>query len=134
VINNTWASRLKSHEYISDRIAKAIFELPQKHKLDVINIYASTQARANSNEAKTEEVYSELTRQVKSHDTKYTTTVVAGDFNAKVGQRGDGEECMGRFTRGRRNNNGQMLVDFCHENKLIAANSLFEHRASHMTT
>ena len=41
---------------------------------------------------------------------------------------------MGLYTRGRRNNNGQRLVEFCENNNFIIANSLFKHRACHTTT
>ena len=134
VLNKMWSNKLKTYEYISDRIAKAEFELSNKRRLVVINVYAPTQARADANETEIEAFYSDLQVQVKMHDKKDTITVIAGDFNAKVGQRIDGEECLGQFTRGRRNNNGQRLVEFCEENNLAVSNSLFKHRASHTTT
>ena len=126
--------KIKSYVYVTDRIATAEIELSPGRTLIIINVYAPTQARADKYEAETDQFYQDLTRQLKMHDSKNITTIVAGDFNAKVGQRGEGEECMGLFTRGRRNNNGQRLVEFCENYNLTVANSLFKHRACHTTT
>jgi hypothetical protein len=41
---------------------------------------------------------------------------------------------MGKFSRGRRNSNGQQLVEFCECNDFVITNTLFDHRASHRTT
>ena len=59
---------------------------------------------------------------------------ICGDFNAKIGKRQEGEECMGRYTRGRRNTSGQTLVDFCEANCFFVSNSAFQHKAAHITT
>ena len=90
--------------------------------------------RANSDEQERETFYDQLETLVKSHDTRRTHLVIAGDFNSKVGKSTHSDQCMGPYTRGRRNENGHRLVEFCQENELILANSLFRHRACHMTT
>ena len=61
--------------------------------------------------------------------------LVAGDFNAKLGQRDDsGGSCTGRYGRGRRNYSGAMLADFCESFGLFACNTTFQHPARHLTT
>ena len=41
---------------------------------------------------------------------------------------------MGAYTRGNRNNSGQMLINLCECNNLFIANSAFKHSARHITT
>ena len=45
-----------------------------------------------------------------------------GNFNAVVGE-GHDEKVIGKFGLGRRNDRGQMLVDFCKKKKLVATNT-----------
>ncbi|XP_063382993.1 uncharacterized protein LOC134669399 [Cydia fagiglandana] len=51
--------------------------------------------------------------------------VIMGDFNAVVGEGIDGKE-VGSFGLGKRNARGERLVQFCKENKLSLANTLFQ--------
>ena len=62
-------------------------------------------------------------------------TILAGDFNAKVGkQRHTDISCLGKFSRGRTNNSGKTLIEFCSINHLFISNSAFQHPARHITT
>ena len=63
-----------------------------------------------------------------------TTTIIIGDWNAKVGKRTDLDNCLGRYSRGRRNLSGQQLIDFCEAYNYKVANSCFQHPARHQTT
>ena len=119
---------------ISDRISKAIFHLGDDGILVLFNIYAPTQNGSKKHEYEREVLYDQLNTQITLHKSRKTTIIVAGDFNSKVGRKKNGEECMGMFTRGKRNDNGQHLVEFCEANKLYIANSHFRHRACHITT
>ena len=74
----------------------------------------------------------ELLAELKKLSTKLV--IVAGDFNAKIGKRTGTESCMGRYSRGERNPNGQELVNFCEMNNLFISNSAFKHPARHITT
>ena len=47
---------------------------------------------------------------------------ITGDWNAKVGSQG-----TGKFGLGMRNEVGQRLIEFCQENALVIANTLFQH-------
>ena len=61
--------------------------------------------------------------------------ILAGDFNAKVGKRRHTDiNCLGKFSRGRTNNSGKTLIDFCSINHLFISNSAFQHPARHITT
>ena len=60
--------------------------------------------------------------------------MMAGDFNSKVGRRTGSESCIGQWSRGRRNQNGTNLVEFCKKNGKFVANSRFQHLAKYITT
>ena len=61
---------------------------------------------------------------------------IAGDLNAKIGKlkEGDTYTCLGKFSKGKRNNNGQTLLELCEEKRLFVSNSAFNHLAPHQTT
>ncbi|RUS73679.1 hypothetical protein EGW08_018561 [Elysia chlorotica] len=60
----------------------------------------------------------------------------AGDFNAKIGgvKEGDDYTCLAKFSKSKRNNNGQTLLELCEEKKLFVSNSAFNHPSRHQTT
>ena len=52
--------------------------------------------------------------------------VVGADLNGHVGEGNNGdEECMGRHGLGKRNNEGQAVVDFAKRRKLAITNTYF---------
>ena len=66
---------------------------------------------------------------------KKTILFLCGDFNSKVGLRqNDSDTFIGKYSRGIRNSNGQLLANFCESNNLFIINSAFRHPASHITT
>ena len=50
---------------------------------------------------------------------------IIGDWNAKVGSQ-ETHEVTGKFGLGVRNEAGQRLIEFCQENSLVTANTLFQ--------
>lgn len=52
--------------------------------------------------------------------------VIMGDWNAVVGE-GKEENVVGSYGLGKRNNRGNMVVDFCKRNKLAVMNTWFKH-------
>ena len=50
---------------------------------------------------------------------------IIGDWNAKVGSQ-ETPEVTGKFGLGMRNEAGQRLIEFCQENALVIANTLFQ--------
>ena len=133
VNDNLWNLR-KCVYKISDRIAVIEFSLP-KGILSIINVYGPTQVLCNSNSNIRDEFYSDLSK-AKQLTNSSVFQIVMGDLNSKVGkyQAGIPENCMGRYRRGRRNPNGQELIDFCVERNLFIVNTAFQHRQTHITT
>ena len=58
---------------------------------------------------------------------------IIGDWNAKVGSQ-EIPRVMGKFDLGVQNEAGQRLTEFCQENALVIANTLFQqHKKRHYT-
>ena len=114
---------------------KFIKDNPADHTILLVNVYAPTSGVAKKDRQQVRKMYGELKTllaEFKKLSTK--TVIVAGDFNSKIGKRTGTETCMGKYSRGTRNQNGEDLVDFCEINKLFISNSAFKHPAKHITT
>ena len=87
----------------------------------VIQIYAPT---SNAEEAEVER-FCEDQQDLLELTRKKDVLFIIGDWNAKVG----GQETpgvTGKFGLGVRNEAGQRLLEFCQENALVIANTLFQ--------
>ena len=94
----------------------------------VIQAYAST---SNAEEAEVEWFYEDLQDLLELTPTEDVLFII-GDWSAKVGsQKTPG--VTGKFGLGIRNEAGQRLIQFCQENSLVIANTLFQHRREHST-
>ena len=61
--------------------------------------------------------------------------VLGADLNGHVGERNNGnEECMGRHRLGKRNNEGQAVVDFVKRRELAITNKYFGKQPAHRVT
>ena len=108
---------------------------PDDHMVNIINVYAPTSEKVEKNPEEAENLYAEVeTLLSKFKKMKSSITIVAGDFNAKVGKRINEERCMGSYSTGERNQSGQLLTDFCERNELFLGNTAFQHPARHITT
>ena len=87
----------------------------------VIQVYAPT---SNVEEAEVEQFYEDL-QDLLELTPKKDVLFIIGDGNAKGGsQEKPGE--TGKFGLGIRNEAGQRLIEFCQENALVIANTLFQ--------
>lgn len=121
---------LKGWEPISDRIIVARFRTNARH-LTCLQCYAPTEP---SDLADKETFYSQLQNAFSSIP-KGDITIVMGDVNAKVGSdNANYEKIMGKHGLGRRNENGDLFVDFCATNNLSIGGTLFPHREIHKIT
>ena len=87
----------------------------------VIQVYAPT---SNAEEAEVEQFYEDL-QDLLELTLKKDVLFIIGDWNAKVGSQ-ETPGVTGRFGLGMRNEAGQRLIEFCQENALIIANTLFQ--------
>ena len=87
----------------------------------VIQAYAPT---SNAEEAEVEWFYEDL-QDLLELTPKRDVLFIIGAWNAKVGSQ-EKPGVTGNFGLGVRNEAGQRLIDFCQENTLVIANTLFQ--------
>ena len=89
--------------------------------ITVIQVYAPT---SNTEEAEVERFYGDLQDLLNLTPKKYVLFII-GDWNAKVGSQ-ETPGVTGKFGLGIRKEAGQKLIEFCQENALVIANTLFQ--------
>ena len=77
-------------------------------------------------EAEVERFYEDL-QDLLELTPKKDVLFITGDWNAKVGSQ-ETPEVLGKFGLGIQNESGQRLIEFCQENALVIANTLFQHK------
>ena len=89
--------------------------------ITVIQVYAPT---SNAEEAEVKWIYENL-QDVLDLTCKKDVLFITGDWNAKVGSQ-ETHGVTGKFGLGIQNEAGQRLIEFCQENALVMANTLFQ--------
>ena len=89
--------------------------------ITVIQIYAPT---SNAKEAEVERFYEDL-QDLLELTPKKDVLFTIGDWNAKLGSQ-EIPGVTGKFGLGVQNEAGQRLIEFCQENALVIANTLFQ--------
>ena len=97
--------------------------------ITVIQVYAPT---CNAEEAEVEEVYEDL-QDLLELTPKKDVLFIIGDWNAKVGSQ-ETPGVTGKFGLGIRDEAGQSLIEFCQENALVIANTLFQQHKRRLYT
>ena len=93
--------------------------------ITVIQAYALT---SNAEEAEVERFYEDL-QDLLELTPKKDVLFVIGDWNAKIGSH-ETPGVTGKFGLGIRSEAGQRLIEFCQENTLVIANTLFQQHKS----
>ena len=89
--------------------------------ITAIQVYAPT---SNTEEAQVEQFYEDL-QYLLELAPKKNVLFITGDWNAKVGSQ-EIPGVTGKFSLGIQNKAGQRLTEFCQENALVIANTLFQ--------
>ena len=89
--------------------------------ITVIQVYAPT---INAEEAEVEWFYEDL-QDLLELTPKKDVLFIIGDWNVKVGSQ-EIPRVTGKFGLGVQNEAGQRLTDFCQENAMVIANTLFQ--------
>ena len=97
--------------------------------ITVIQVYAPT---SNAEEAELEWFYEDL-QDLLELTPKKDVLFIIGDWNAKVGSQ-ETPGVTGKFGFGIRNEAGQRLIEFCQENTLVIANTLFQQHKRRLYT
>ena len=97
--------------------------------ITVIQIYALT---SNAEEAEVEQFYEDL-QDLLELIPKKDLLVIIGDWNTKVRSQ-ELPGVTGKFGLGVENEAGQRLIEFCQENTLVIANTLFQQHKRRLYT
>ena len=103
-----------------DRMISVHFQ-SKTFNITVIQVYALT---SNAEEAEAEWFYEGLQDLLELTPPKDVLFII-GDWNAKVGSQ-EISGVTGKFGLGVQNEAGQRLIEFCQQNGLVIANSLFQ--------
>ena len=94
-----------------------------------IQVYALT---GNAEEAEVEQFYEEL-QDLLELIPKKDVLFIIGDWHGKVGSQ-ETPGATGKFGLGEQNEAGQKLIEFCQENALVIANTLFQQHKRRLYT
>ena len=97
--------------------------------ITVIQVYSST---SNTEEAEVEQFYEDL-QDILELTTPKDVLFIIGNCNAKVGSQ-ETPGVTGKFGLGIWNAAGQRLTEFCQENTLVIANTLFQQHKRRLYT
>ena len=115
-----------------DAISKAIEFVRLQGKpfnITVIQVYAPT---SNTKEGKVERFYQDL-QDLLELTPKKDVLFIIGDWNAKGGSQ-ETPGVTGKFGLGMQNEAGKRLIEFCQENALVIANTLFQQHKRRLYT
>ena len=112
----------------NDRMISVCFQ-GKPFNIIVIQVYAPT---SNAEEAAIERFYEDL-QDLLELTPKKDVLLILGDWNAKVGSQ-ETPGVTGKFGLGIRNEAGQRLIEFCQENTLVIANTLFQQHKRRLYT
>ena len=123
VQNAVLGCNLKNDRMISVRFQGKSFNIT------VIQVYAPT---SNAEEAEVEQLYEDL-QDFLEITPKKDVLFITGDWSAKVGSQ-ETPGVTGKFGLGLQNEAGQRLIEFCQENALVIANTLFQQHKRRLYT
>ena len=115
LLNAVLGCNLKNDRTISVRLQGKPFNIT------VIQVYAPT---SNAEETEVKRFYEDL-QDLLELTPKKDVFFILGDWNAKVGSQ-ETPGVTGKFDLGTRNEAGQRQIEFCQENALVIANTLFQ--------
>ena len=114
----------------NDRMISVCFQ-SKPFSIAVIQVYALT---SNAEEAEVEWFYEDLQDLLELTPQKDVLNIfMIGDWNAKVGSQ-EIPGVTGKFGVGVQNEAGQRLTEFCQENTLVIANTLFQQHKRRLYT
>ena len=123
VRNAVLGCNLKNSRIISVRFQGKPFNIT------VIQVYSPT---SNAEEAEVEQCYEDL-QDLLELTPKKDGFFIIGDWNAKVGNQ-ETPGVTGKFGLGVQNEVRQRLIEFCQENALVIANTLFQQHKRRLYT
>ena len=128
MVNKRIQNAVLGCNFKNDRMTSVRFQGKPFH-ITVIQVYAPT---SNAEEAEVEWFYEDL-QDLLELTHKEDVFFIAEDSNAKVGSQ-ETPGVTGKFGLGVENEAGQRLIEFCQENTLVIANTLFQQHKRRLYT
>ena len=128
MVNKRLRNAVLGCNLINDRMISVRFQ-GKPFNITVIQAYAPT---SNAKEAELEWFYEDL-QNLLELTPKKDVLFITGDWNAKVGSQ-ETPGVKGKFGLGVQNEAGQRLIEFCQENALVIANTLFQQHKRRLYT
>ena len=123
ILNERVQNAVLGYNLKNDRMILVRFQ-GKSFNITVIQVYGPT-----TNAEEVDQFYENLEDLLELKLKKYVLFII-GDWNAKLGSQ-DIHGVIGKFGLGVQNEAGQRLTEFCQENTLVIANTLFQ---QHKTT
>ena len=120
IINKRVQNAILGCNLKNDRMISVHFQ-GKPFNITVIQVYVPT---SNTEEAEVERLYEDLQDLLELTSRKDVLFII-GDWNTKVGSQ-ETPRVTGKFGLGMLNEAGQKLIEFCQENALVIANTLFQ--------
>ena len=113
-----------------------------KNMIKILNVYAPHTQKVKNDSKELDKLHYDInttTTSIKnSSDTKSDIILIGGDFSAKVGKSRNSDSnqdpCLGRYSKGRRNESGRSLADWYNIHNCLVYNTAFQHPSRHITT
>ena len=128
MVNKRVRNAVLGYNLKNDRMISVRFQ-GNPFSITIIQAYAPT---SNDEEAEVERFYKDLQDLFEVTPGK-DVLFITGDWNAKVGSQ-ETPRVTGKFGLGVRNEAGQTLIEFCQENALVIANTLFQQHKRRLYT
>ena len=128
MVNKRVQNAVLGCNFKNDRMISVHFQV-KPFNITVIQVYGTT---SNAEEADIERFYKDL-QDLLELTPKKDVLFIIGDWNAKVGSQ-ETPGVTGTFGLGMRNEAGQRLVEFCQENALVIAHTLFQQHKRRLCT
>ena len=128
MVNKRVGNAVLGYNLKNDRMISACFQ-GKPFNIMVIQAYAPT---SNAEEAEFERFYEDLQDLLELIPPKYVLFIIE-DWNAKIGSQ-ETPGVTGKFGLGIRNEAGQRLIEFCQEDALVIANTLFQQHKKRLYT
>ena len=128
VLNKKMNNSLTAYNTVSERIIAIKLKSKPKDTL-VIQVYAPNEdAKAGDKD----KFFQELQTTMDEMKEFGEIIIVMGDFNRNIGE-GKEEKEVGPYGLSERNDNGEILLDFCKRNNMMITNTWFQQKSTQYT-
>ena len=94
------------------------------YMITIINCYAPHSELTRKKTERTHKFYEELNDLIRKLRNKSSILIIGGDMNVSVGKKRE-KDCIGKYSKGERNENGDQLIELSELNNILLTNTCF---------